>query len=103
MATYTYSCCVTFDQRTSFEAKVPCPSCGKDAQRESVYAVSVSGFVPTPNDQIDFSRDYKAYNEASQEIVYKSDRAGVDPPPLAQMAKKKATQLAKAGVTASDL
>ena len=104
MPTYTFSCCTTFDRRVGFGVShSECPSCGKEAQRESVYRVNSIGWARTPNDQVDFSRDYKAYEEAAQEITYKSDRAGVDPPPFAKMAKAKALDLKRKGATVDDL
>ena len=84
--------------------------CNASAARESVYAVNFGGFARTPAEDRDWSRDYKAFSEASAEIDYKHGRqeeeAGqkLDPPPLYRMAKAKARDLiAKGAKDANDL
>lgn len=107
MPTYTFSCpeCgYRWDQRVAFDTRNhPCPHCPWLGYRESVYRIGVSGFARTPVGQSDLSREFKAYEEASQEIAYKSDRAGVELPPLAQIAQTKARELHRKGVTVDDL
>lgn len=74
-----------------------------------MYRVGISGFASTPQGQSDFSRDYKRYDEATQQLEYQKARyedsaqVRVTDPPLYQAAKTNAQKLAKAGVTADQI
>lgn len=105
MPTYTFSCCQRFDRRAGFgDLTSPCPDCGKDAQRESVYRIGFNGFARTPRDERDWSHDYKNFREAGAELGYKKERledamqTQLESPPLWQTAKKKARDLMAKGV-----
>jgi hypothetical protein len=103
MPVYAFLCACGWngDVRTTFDANnVECPECSKPTVKEAVYRVNFGGFA-TP--ELDLSREYKAFDEASQEIAYKSDRAGVDPPPLVQAAKAITRDFKRKGGTIHDL
>ena len=80
----------------------PCPECGSDAERLSIYAPSLTGEARVPLDQ----REVKMgdFNEAGAELAYAEDRAeaGGDPsqkkPSLWKAAKRQATDLQRRGV-----
>ena len=109
MPTYTFRCPNghEFDARVSRDTyQVTSDSrcgCVATAKRESVYAVNFGGFARTPPSEKDWSRQYKDFSEASQEVAYASERRGVAPPPLARMAKRRASELHAKGVTLDDL
>lgn len=111
MPTYTFSCCTRFDRRVGFGVSMTqCPTCGKDAQRESVYRVNSIGWARTPGTERDYSTDWKNAQEAGAELEYQHERlrdatqiADLAPPPLYKMAKAKAKDLASKGVTVDDL
>jgi hypothetical protein len=90
---------------------VPCPLCGKPAQRESVYydqyifgETCAKNQRKTPQDRVNLSN----YMEASQEVAYHYDKfeketgEPVPRPDLWNKAKKRAKILEKAGVTATE-
>lgn len=111
MPTYTFRCCTTFDRRVGFDVSMTaCPACGKAAERESVYRVNSIGWARTPGTERDYSREWKNAQEAGAELEYQHERlrdatqiADLQPPPLYQMAKAKALDLAKKGATVDDL
>ncbi len=112
MPLYTFSCTCGWsgDQRTTFEANnVRCPSCEATAHKESVYRISFGGFARTPSEERDWSRDYKAFREASEDISYhesvvsRVEGTTVQGPNLYAAAKAKADTLIAKGATVDDL
>lgn len=111
MPTYSFRCCTTFDRRVGFDVSMTeCPTCGKDAQRESVYRVNSIGWARTPGTERDYSMEWKNSQEAGAELEYQVERLrdatqipDLQPPPLYKMAKAKALDLAAKGATADDL
>lgn len=112
MPTYTFQCCEKFDRRASYgDTTYPCPTCGKTAQRVSVYRIGFGGFARTPAGERDYRQSFKDAQEAGAELEYRHERlkdavqdANLAPPPLYQMAKAKAMDLKRKGaVDASDL
>ena len=111
MPRYDFSCEAGhhFEQRASYDTELVFCRCGSPARRGSVYRVGISGFASTPMGQSDFSRDYKRFDEATQQLEYQKARyedsaqVRVPDPPLYQQAQRAATKLAKAGVRADDI
>jgi hypothetical protein len=113
MPVYTFSCVCGWegDQRTTFDTNnVRCPSCESTAKKESVYRLNFGGFARTPKGERDFSVEFKNSQEAGAELEYRVERlkdatqiADLQPPPLYQMAKAKASELRRKGATADDL
>lgn len=111
MPTYTFSCCERFDRRASFgDETSPCPVCGKPAKRESVYRIGFKGFARTPAEERDWSRDYRAFREASEDIAYhegvhsRIEGTPVQGPNFFGMAQAKANDLLSKGAKdANDL
>ena len=111
MPTYSFRCCTTFDRRVGFGVShSECPTCGKEAQRESVYRVNSIGWARTPSGERDYSRDWKNAQEAGAELEYQHERLkdatqieNLAPPPLYRMAKAKALDLKRKGATVDDL
>ena len=107
MPLYTFSCSGcghVFDALRGREVSpsLPCPECGLQADRDSVYRIGFTGFARTPVNEREIRMG--AFNEASNEIAYRHDRAvdarqdqNLAPPPLWQMAKAKAKKLMRAG------
>lgn len=81
---------------------VPCPACGEDARRQSVYLFGVTGFTPTPTDQR-VVRIGK-FQEATAELEYQHSRqTAVDgsllpTPSLWNEAKREVKRLTNLGV-----
>lgn len=68
------------------------------------------GWARTPGTERDYSQAWKNAQEAGAELEYQHERlrdatqiADLQPPPLYQMAKAKARDLAKKGATVDDL
>lgn len=74
-----------------------------------MYRVGVSGFAHTPQGQMDMSRDYRRFTEASGEMDYKASRieaadgVPVETPNFYRAAKEEALKMAGAGVTADEV
>lgn len=106
MPTYTFSCSCGWggDIRTTFTANnVRCPSCEGTASKESVYRLNFGGFARTPGSERDYSREFKDFSEAGQELDHHARQRGIDPLPLYQAAKVAARDLGSKGATADDL
>ena len=113
MPLYTFSCACGWrgDQRTTFDANnVRCPSCEATATKESVYRFSFGGFARTPADERDWSRDFKAFREASEDIAYhesvhsRVEGTPVQGPNFYAVAQARANDLLAKGATdANDL
>lgn len=113
MPVYAFLCACGWngDIRTTFDASnVECPECARPTTRESVYRVNFGGFARTPAEERDWSRDFKAFREASEDIDYKEQVATrtegftVQGPSLYQQAQAKAQDLlSKGAVDANDL
>ena len=111
MPRYDFSCEAGhhFERKAGYDATSVICECGALARRGSVYRVGIAGFASTPKGQMDFSRDFKRYDEATQQLEYQKARfedsaqVRVPDPPLFQQAKAKADRLVKAGVKADDI
>lgn len=111
MPMYTFSCACGWrgDVRTTFDKNnVSCPSCEATCTKESVYRLNFGGFARTPADERDWSRDFKAFREASEDIAYHEGVASriegvpVQGPNLAAMAQARANDLISKGATSAD-
>ena len=89
MPWYEYRCAaghLTLQKQPRDIGEIAC-ACGLTARRLISANVGMSGFVPTPTAQarIPFSR----YIEAQGEVVESARRAGVEPPDLFGLAKRR--------------
>lgn len=112
MPVYDYKCVsghTTEARRGMAITTIPCPVCGLDAERESVYCFAVaSSGLPTQggvhSDERKSRQRYKDYREASHEIDYaykqreKDVGHEIEAPSYYQIGKARAAQLKKAGV-----
>ena len=105
MPTYTASCDCGWagDVRMGFDRNtVSCPSCNGVAHKQAVYRISFGGFASTPGHERDYSREFKDFSEAGQEIDHHARQRGEEPPPLFEMAKAKVRDLASKGATKAE-
>ena len=90
MPWYEYRCAaghVTEQRQPRHVGEIDCLRCGLSAQRLVSSSVGIAGFAqrPTREAPIPLSRAI----EAQHEIVYQSERAGIQPPDLMAAARRR--------------
>lgn len=80
MPLYTFSCACGAEWDTVVNRDVNtlgCPSCGLSAHRRSVYTFNIGGTAVVPRDEVDYSKDYKQFQEASAEVPEGTHQAAI--------------------------
>ncbi len=76
--TFVCACGAEWDTKVAREVNtLGCPSCGLSAHRSEVYAFNIGGQAVVPRDEVDYSRDFKQFQEASAEVPEGTHQAAI--------------------------